>query len=118
MTREEITEKLKSLKSDIVSCGGCEGKKDYAQALTETIEALQTEPCEDCISRQDIISRFHSVIEHGIKNSDGSHTVTAENILKFIEQMPSVTAERKTGGWVRSGNPNLGIPMNEWRWME
>ena len=26
MTREEITEKLKSLKADIVSCGGCEGK--------------------------------------------------------------------------------------------
>ena len=87
MTREEITEKLKSLKADIVSCGGCEGKKDYAQALTETIEALQTEPCEDAISRQAAIDALDK----------GAWGVEWDKALAkaMLENLPSVTAERK-----------------------
>ena len=84
MTREEITEKLKSLKADIVSCGGCEGKNGYVQALTETIEALQTEPCEQIKWERDIAIGQLKALGYGLGEKIENCEDAIEEIWKDI----------------------------------
>lgn len=79
MTREERIDWLCRLRSWVVAppLMTAEQKSKFIEALTETIEALQTEPCEDCISRQavlDILDR---------------HTLSRMALYE-IEDLPSV----------------------------
>ena len=103
MTREEIIDELCRLRSDIMNTGGYVNRTDaqknrFAQALSEEIQRLQTEPCEDCISRQAVLSEIEKVCfskewsKFRINNgSNGERDL----IIKFIKQMPSVKTEQK-----------------------
>lgn len=113
MTREEAITQVRLLRDMAYTMNDNRMK----EAVDMAIQALQTEPCEDAISRQAVLD----LIEH--YNSDGLGAVFYgyEEGVKFadaVNKLPSVTAECNYGGWVRSDNPNFGIPMNEWRWME
>lgn len=58
------------------------------------------EPCEDAISRADIIKRLEDVIRLGIPNKYGKHDMTAEGLLRAFKAMPPVSVAEKTGRWI------------------
>ena len=67
----------------------------------------QTEHCgkdinvttTDAISRQEIINRCEKVINHGVRDLDGCHSIRAERLLEVVKQLPSVTSHR-VGKWL------------------
>lgn len=104
MTREEIIDELCRLRSDITNAGGYVNRTDaqknrFVQALSEEIIRLQTEPCEDTISRQAVLDEISEVcfsrsqewiefrINHG---SNGERDL----IINYIKHLPSVQPEQ------------------------
>jgi hypothetical protein len=77
------------------NCNECD------KAFEMAIEALEQEPCEDCVSRQAVLNLF-----------DKSAYYSWEMCLlkRKIEELPSVPPTRKKGEWVKFGqsfvNPN------------
>ena len=59
---------------------------DYKEALQMAIEALEQQPCEDCISRQDALNCV-TLNEFRYK------------IVEDMKTLPSVTPKEKTGHW-------------------
>lgn len=59
-----------------------------AEALNIAIKALKQEPCEDAISRQDVLDMMQ--IRMG-----------AKELYKAVYDLPSVTPTRKKGKWIR-----------------
>ena len=71
-------------------------------------EALEQEPCEDFISRADVIDRVITYFDHIKKDNDEwskGYEAGAEDAISVIKSMPSVTPqEPKTGHWEQYGN--------------
>ena len=74
-------------------------------------KALEQEPCEDAISREDLISRMKSVRSHYYKNGkiDGYKNLPTEMKIRIdevdyligqIEDAPPVTPQSKAGHWI------------------
>lgn len=84
MTREEAIEQLQDAK---------DGYKEYLsnEALEMAIKALEQEPCEDCISREQAKGAIRD------KFKDLPSRVEINTILN---ELPSVTPQPKTGHWV------------------
>ena len=85
MTREEVIERLKSIKSLV-------DKHDDVVALREAIKAVKQEPCEDAISRQaaldEIISRLGISGEKYLLESE-------RYIYQIIKDLPPVTPKQR-----------------------
>ena len=66
----------------------------FNTALDVTVEALEQEPCEDCVSRK-------AVLEY-IEGSDAElgHSSENEIVCQDIKELPSVTPARKKGKWI------------------
>ena len=47
---------------------------------------------EELISRQTIIDGLEFVIKHGIE-TDGAHSISAEKMLEFVRELPTVQPE-------------------------
>ena len=62
-------------------------------------KALEREPCEDCISRHEVLS----IIECR-KNIDGNDAIVW--IEKEIGELPSVTPQPRTGRWINIWDKN------------
>lgn len=58
--------------------------EEVAQAFDCAFKALEQQPCEDCVSRQDMLD----AIGHGT-------TYTSEELQKIINGLPDVKAERR-----------------------
>ena len=85
MTREEAVEALTRLEiSNFRS-----GKSYITEAFVMAIEALRTEPCEDCISRQRVLD----IVELNSNSYDGNDAVVW--IEKEIKELPSVQPSRE-----------------------
>ena len=82
MTREEAIARLKVLTD-------YEYDEDL-EALEMAIEALEQQPCEDCISRQAVINCVTS-------------NEFRYKIVEDIKTLPSVTPKEKTGKWIDDG---------------
>ena len=96
MTREEIIDELCRLRSDITNAGGYVNRTDaqknrFAQALSEEIQRLQTEPCEDSISRQAVLAGLANIAKAKAK-SDAQKAMMGRAMF-FIERLPSVQPE-------------------------
>ena len=75
--------------------------EEYKELLKECYEQLPpAKVCDDAVSRQDIINRLERVITDGMKNLNGTHSLTAERLLKTIKELPSVSVAEKVGEWV------------------
>lgn len=90
MTREEAIKELSYIADEMPSmeCG------DWKEALHIAIEALKQEPCEDAISRKEVLNQiFYS--------TDNSGDVVLGSVLRRrIENLPSVRPqEPKSGHW-------------------
>lgn len=66
--------------------------KDY-DALRMAREALEQEPCEDCISRQAVLEKMAYT-----ETEEGWSGMTVN--VKDIEALPSVTPAEKAGRWI------------------
>lgn len=86
MTREELLKKIDFEKSWLYDCGIFGSDVDIAfHAIKKSVEALEKEPCEDCISRQAVID----IIEKEEFKGDA---------LSEIEKLPPVNPQNpKTG---------------------
>ncbi len=86
MTREEAIEMLEYIRH--TGNGESEYKNDaQAIAISMAIKALEQQPCDDCISRQETINCVTS-------------NEFRYKIVEDIKTLPSVTPKEKTGKWI------------------
>ncbi len=98
MTREESVSILKKLiPKDSRGNGKVKTNIAITEAILNAIEALEQEPCEDCISRQKVLSTL-------FYKSDGNcEVVLNKNLQDRIKALPSVYPQKpKTGHWIRN----------------
>ena len=69
--------------------------KKHTELYTMAIEALETEPCEDCISRAKVNDIIVNVLEHTDCKDE-----YIDRVLLNIDQLPSVQPERPKGEWL------------------
>lgn len=86
--REEALEELKEIRFNLNY--KVNGTSRFDKALDMAIKLLEQEPCEDCISRQDVldINEHH----HGQMPNHVNHEIWRE-----INALPSVTQQPKVG---------------------
>ena len=90
MTREEA---IMVLKNEQPHCGKkalFPEEKKY-EAYNVAIKALEQEPCDDAISRQ--------AVEEAIYDYSRSCDVNYAQIMEYIDKLPSVNPQPKTGHW-------------------
>lgn len=97
MTKKEviINNIQEYLDSEMWKYEGCDlGKED----LETIVDALEQEPCEDCISRQAVIDIWHTQYAQ-VRQED-------EEIKykKIAYELPSVQPIRPKGKWIDIGN--------------
>lgn len=92
MTREERIDWLCRLRSWVVALPlmTAEQKSKFIEALTETIEALQAEPCEDAISRQAVLECL-DWYEHARCEIE----IYIREIVEDIKKLPSVQPRQR-----------------------
>lgn len=87
MTNKEVKEQLKQIPiHDGVSDNYL---KTIYEAIDIAIEALEKEPCEDCISRQEALNIVHKYFEHYLQLND-------DICLDGLRSLPSVAPKEKT----------------------
>ena len=88
----DLIEKLSNLRSQF-NCFD-ENERDAYHTLSEAIKVLseRPEPCEDAVSRKDVLS----LAESGRLISNGNY----KSVCKAIMELPSVTPNRKTWKWI------------------
>ena len=111
MTRKEITEGLKLLEDNMVYFDELLNDRDkwidVHELLFETIEALEQQPCEDCISRAEAINAishaelsFQVESDLNFENYKREVQEIADGILKgqvkAISDLPSIQPKPKT----------------------
>lgn len=64
----------------------------YEDALQYVIAMLEQQPCEDCVSRQ--------AVDDAIYDYSRSCDVNYDQIMKAIDNLPSVTPQPKVGEWL------------------
>lgn len=82
------------------SLQGCLEFRQLAEWLAELKELKeQTEPCEDCISRQRVLDTIDSYMAHHMGFLD---------LKLYITELPSVQPEPKMGHWIERRNRATG----------
>jgi hypothetical protein len=61
---------------------------DYDEALSKGRDILKSEPCEDAISREEVINCF-------------TWTNTKDDVWYAVKALPSVYPKQKTGHWIK-----------------
>ena len=76
--------------------------------LDEKIPSVTQQPCEDAISRQ--------AVDDAIYDYSRSCDVNYQQIMEFIEKIPSVTPQQRTGRWIPVGYDGYadGNPVYDW----
>ena len=91
MTREEAIEILKK----ISLFGTHKNVQEKQRAICLAISALEQQPCEDAVSRKDVIN----AIDKWISEYKPQHY-----LIQSVRELPSVTQKSKTGHWIDSSN--------------
>ena len=101
MTREEASIIIGNIP---INGDGCYSISEYQRAKAMAIEALEQQPCEDCISRQAVLSYICNDLEFGDEENgcDLERKIAQEEIYNFVKKIPSVTpiSKKKTGYWI------------------
>lgn len=89
MTREEAVKKLKDILAEATETDNsvCYVTPDDADVLKVAIEALEPEPCDDAISREDAIKQC-------------GFGMTSLLIANSLRRLPSITSQPKMGRWI------------------
>ena len=91
MTREEAINVLYGIKADNLNLADAYTKDKY-DALTSAIEALDQEPCDDCISRSEIRKHIYQRLYESALNNVG-YECTAEDVFMDI-------ADNRLNTWI------------------
>lgn len=94
--------------------------KDYREALVVAIEALEKEPCEDCISRGEAEAIFKNARKslyelsrkEQIKDFQTRETMLL-NAEQFIHLLPPVTPQQKVGRWLHPYKSDIACECSE-----
>lgn len=105
MTREEAIGFLQS-RVDLID-KDYPDVKDYREALVVAIKALEQNPCEDCISRTELLSKIDAERKYLLNlKMDGAEHIIVHHARRIIEDMPSITPQPKTGQWINIWDKN------------
>ena len=118
MTREEIKDELYRMLSDVVNGGypirNNAQKGRYREAVKEAIKALSSSEnpntCGDAISRQ--------AVDDAIYDYSRSCNVDYSQIMEYIEKLPSVTPQQRTGRWMQKEEEGDAEPFIIWECSE
>ena len=76
------------------------------QTLSNMIdELLEQQPCEDCISRKEIIDEIDRYIEKAQSTGTKDDFISFQELV--VKQLPSVTPSRPRGKWI--GEESLDV---------
>lgn len=104
MTKEEAIKELTELLPE-------EFLSEYADAIKMGIEALEQEPCGDCVSREAVENAIKHAEVNFTVNSDIDFTKHIREVheivngivdaqIKALRDLPSVTPQPKMGRWI------------------
>ena len=65
-----------------------------SETLDMAIKALEQEPCEDAVSRADVIDLIEA------SDLDLAYRTDNQAVCSFVKMIPAVTPKRKTGKWI------------------
>lgn len=97
MTREEA---IKLLVNATYS-DEWQGNEDLTTAYNMAIKALEQEPCEDSVSRQEVINTIFEECSGEKLDIDFAKVLLLQRKIKAL---PSATPERKKGRWIVAKN--------------
>lgn len=116
MTREEAAKMLRreieclshSKCEDCILEKACDPMRtpldsEYIEAFEIAIKALEQEPCDDAISREEAIEACLNGWNKGFNE-----------IAEDIRNLPSVSPQQKVGEWILSRLYANGKPVSEW----
>ena len=90
---------------DVIDADNCE----------KIIKALEQEPCEDCISRAELLAKIDEERKHLLNlKMDGAEHIIVHHARRIIEDMPSVTPQPKIGEWLEK-EVNSDKVIEEWQ---
>jgi hypothetical protein len=88
-----------------------EGNCDYYDSYNQTCRRsdVPKEPCEDCISREEVCDYIAEFVNHEYATDREREMV--EHIIGGIQHLPSIQPKPKTGRWIghREHCENLGV---------
>lgn len=93
MTREDKIKALEREREYMISHGG----DSQAKALADAIELMRREPCEDAVSRKQVVEWLQRASDDSIQHAIDSN-------MEFIS---SVTPTRKKGRWIYTPQKRL-----------
>lgn len=91
MTKDEAIKELTDLLPE-------EFLSEYTDAIKMAIEALEQEPCGDCISREAVMHILDEV--GGDFDSPREAVVPIDYIADMVSDLPPVTPQSKVGYWI------------------
>jgi hypothetical protein len=100
MTNEEAINELKEASDSEVRYGDIKHHHDEVMkrvvAFDMAIEALEQQPCEDCISREAVDEYITNLLSGYLYDEERTRL---EDLTTFIWELPSVQPTRPTGKW-------------------
>ena len=82
------------------------------EAADMAIKALEQEPCEDAISRQDLDKALYECF-HEEDSPNNITDVRLGAVRNFIKNFPSVTPQKKAGKWIEGKYRDDDIRYND-----
>ena len=72
-------------------------EKEYTEAVNMAIEALEQEPCEDCIRRQAVLDYIYNDLGLGDEENgkDVERHIELERSYRFVKSLPPVSPQPK-----------------------
>lgn len=101
MNRDEAIKELTDLLPE-------EFLSEYIDAIKMGIEALEQEPCDDCVSRQVVLEAIDDDNRNGHYSCFATNN-DAECFKQIIRELPSVTPQQKVGKWISNAEDDLKI---------
>lgn len=94
--------------------------EDSLKGFNKAIEKLdrewgieELEPCEDCVSRRELLGRIDAERRHLLDiGMDGAEHIIVHHARRIIEGMPSVKPQRPKGKWIEQNDTS----KHHFRW--
>lgn len=108
MTREEIKNIVRHVFHFYDANADNYSWTDMNEACGEIIKALEQQPCEDAISRADLIEKYEERFIELQKAHQMDKQLGINWCINTLKEMPPVTPTRKKGKWEKYGIPRAG----------
>ena len=123
MTIEEAIEIFKEVREEVLAKETELSKQVFEnlgiKAVDLAIKVLEQQPCEDCISRTELLARIDAERKHLLDiKMDGAEHIIVHHARRIIEDMPSVTPKVDSEWGSIGNNTDLEtVPNNLQDWL-